>query len=211
MSSAGKLVLQRWHVQRLVEAAQSPQLTEQVASLLNRVCDAGDEYALLLGPSQGALRKAADLFGQLAAVEWAAAHPHEEHVFEALQPLIANRENVESLVHLICTRSQIAAKQQYVTNMRQVLKGRRELWEAIVCFAEARARYNACSQAAHSAAPGARQASVHAWMGQEVQQQQQQQQQQQLNVALDALVASSGAHDALWTSLDESERVCYAQ
>jgi hypothetical protein len=207
MSNAGKLVLQHWHVQQLIEAAQSPQLTEQVTSLLNRICDAGDEYALLLGSFQGALRKAADLFGQLAGVEWVAAHPNEEHVFEQLQPLIANRENVVSLVHLICTRAQVAAKQHYVTNMRQVLKARRELWEAKVCFAEAYARYNACNQAARSA--GARQASVHARMVQKVQQQQQQQ--QQLDAALESLVASSGAHDALWTSLDEIERVCYAQ
>jgi hypothetical protein len=191
MSGTGKLVLQRWHAQQLVDAAQSAQLTMTAASFLNRVCAASDECALLLGPFRGALRKAADLFGQLAGVEWAAAHPDAGHVFAGMQPLIANREVVKTSVECIRLRVHASAIEMRITH---VPKAKRELWEAIVCFAEACACYNACRKAAQSA--DVRQVVGRAQMLHEVQQ-------QQLDAALESLVASSGAHDALWKTLDE--------
>jgi hypothetical protein len=186
MPAAGTLVVQRWHVEQLVDAAQSAQLTMPAASFLNRICAASDECALLLGPFRGALRKAADLFGQLAGVEWAAAHPDGGHVFAGMQPLIDNRELVKTSVECICLRVHAAAVEMRIT---QVPKAKRELWEAIVCFAEAYARYNACRKAAQSA--HVRQGVGRAQMVRELQQ-------QQLDAALEALVASSAAHDAVW-------------
>jgi hypothetical protein len=191
--AAGGLVLQRGQVQLLVEVAKPAELLKPAVWLLKDICVISADHAALLGPYRGELKKMVDMLGRLGEVEWGLADPYGGHAFEHVQPFIVARQAVKNLVSCIC-RCVDLARMKLSVRLRMV---QQELREALVCFAEARARYNACMgvvEAGAVAGQGGGSAQGSAWAACEVQK-------QQLASALGALVASSRVYNTVQEQL----------
>jgi hypothetical protein len=192
------LLLKGWHVFLLVESARDANLTGQmqILLLLWNLCTSSVDHALLLGPYRHLLSKMASLPGSLSQVEWRVAAPEggQGFVFAGLVLFIAAADELVAVFEGVNIMVQRAA---VIVRMQRLPKAWRELWEALVCFAQALLHLNAC----RTAATGSNAASLHSGDGAGYGVLR-----QQLASAVEALAASSRAHCSLLQQLQECEK-----
>jgi hypothetical protein len=146
------LLLERWHVQVLLESARDASLIGQMQTLLLlwNLSFSIVDHALLLGPYRGTLSKMVSLPRSLSQVEWRVAAPEggQGSVFANMVPYIDAADDMMPFHDSISDQVHAAAA---VVRMQRLPKAWRELREALVCFAQAALRLDAYRTAANNA------------------------------------------------------------